>query len=193
MAHRETTQFGGRISSGLIIIALGLLFLLQNINPDFGVWHLVGKLWPLILIGLGFYIVRSRWNLQGHGHILDGAGHSRIAGDLRLEFNGREIGDVDTSQVIGDLMLDLRGSRLRQGTNRLSVSSVIGDATLLVPTTFPLRLSAKALVGDIQFDHKTEEGLFPRIEHKDDTFDSAADKLHITLNGVTGDLSVQRV
>lgn len=38
---------------GIILIAIGLLFFLQNI--DFNIWKLIARLWPLALIGWGIW------------------------------------------------------------------------------------------------------------------------------------------
>lgn len=38
---------------GLIILALGMLFLLKNFGLEVNVWHLLGKYWPMILIFIG--------------------------------------------------------------------------------------------------------------------------------------------
>ncbi len=38
---------------GLIILALGMLFLLKNFGLEVNVWRLLGKYWPMILIFIG--------------------------------------------------------------------------------------------------------------------------------------------
>ncbi|MFQ6083978.1 MAG: LiaI-LiaF-like domain-containing protein [Candidatus Aminicenantia bacterium] len=38
---------------GIVLIALGILFLLQNF--DIGIWEALGNLWPLVLIGWGVW------------------------------------------------------------------------------------------------------------------------------------------
>lgn len=38
---------------GMIILALGMLFLLKNFGLEINIWHLLGKYWPLILVYIG--------------------------------------------------------------------------------------------------------------------------------------------
>lgn len=38
---------------GLVLVVLGLLFLLDNLDVRFDVWHHLANLWPLILIFWG--------------------------------------------------------------------------------------------------------------------------------------------
>jgi lia operon protein LiaF len=50
---------------GLIILALGMLFLMKNFGFEINVWHLIGKYWPLVLIYIGlkniyFYIRKKK-------------------------------------------------------------------------------------------------------------------------------------
>jgi hypothetical protein len=43
----------GSIILGIILVTLGLLFLLDNLDFDIDVWHYLGKYWPVILILIG--------------------------------------------------------------------------------------------------------------------------------------------
>ncbi|HTS11846.1 MAG TPA: toast rack family protein [Candidatus Limnocylindrales bacterium] len=46
-------RHSGSITGALILIAIGVLFLLANIRPDFDAWGLLIRYWPLILIVIG--------------------------------------------------------------------------------------------------------------------------------------------
>lgn len=38
---------------GLVLVALGILFLLDNLDLNIDVWHILADLWPVILIAWG--------------------------------------------------------------------------------------------------------------------------------------------
>ncbi len=38
---------------GVILLIIGVLFLLANLDIEFNVWHFIGKFWPVILIAVG--------------------------------------------------------------------------------------------------------------------------------------------
>jgi len=38
---------------GIVLFAIGALFMLDNFGIDFDLWHFVGKYWPMILIAIG--------------------------------------------------------------------------------------------------------------------------------------------
>ena len=44
---------GGALTAGLILIALGVIFLIESFNESFSVWHLFARYWPVILIIIG--------------------------------------------------------------------------------------------------------------------------------------------
>ena len=44
---------GGALTAGLILIALGLIFLIENLYEPFSAWRLIARYWPVILIIIG--------------------------------------------------------------------------------------------------------------------------------------------
>jgi hypothetical protein len=49
----ELCSRGGTLTAGLILIALGAIFLAENIYAPFSAWHLIARYWPVILIIVG--------------------------------------------------------------------------------------------------------------------------------------------
>jgi len=54
----------GALTAGLILIALGVIFLMENFNAPFSAWQLITRYWPVCLIIIGLskifaYFVRS--------------------------------------------------------------------------------------------------------------------------------------
>jgi hypothetical protein len=43
----------GTLTAGLVLIAIGLVFFLENWYERFSFWHLIGRYWPAILILVG--------------------------------------------------------------------------------------------------------------------------------------------
>jgi hypothetical protein len=44
---------GGALTAGLILIAIGAIFLIENLYAPFSAWRLIGRYWPVILIIIG--------------------------------------------------------------------------------------------------------------------------------------------
>ena len=43
----------GALTAGLILIALGVIFLAENIYTPLSAWRLIARYWPIILIIIG--------------------------------------------------------------------------------------------------------------------------------------------
>jgi hypothetical protein len=43
----------GALTAGLILIALGVIFLAENFYAPFSAWRLIARYWPVILIIIG--------------------------------------------------------------------------------------------------------------------------------------------
>jgi DUF4097 and DUF4098 domain-containing protein YvlB len=41
------------VAGPIVLIALGVIFLINNIHPDLSLWHLVRVYWPFVIIGFG--------------------------------------------------------------------------------------------------------------------------------------------
>jgi predicted membrane protein len=178
---------------GWIILIIGLLFLLENILPEFNAWHFIGNLWPLILIFIGLYITVNwrRFSREASGE--DWETRSRFVGELKTSYSGQEIGDISVSLFVGELSIDLAGARLLTGENRLNASFGIGEATIYVPIGFPLRVTARAFAGELKYDRHKSGGIFPKLEQIDDDYQSSEKKLHINVDGFIGELTIQKI
>jgi hypothetical protein len=43
----------GALTAGLILMAIGLIFFLQNMYVHFSAWRLIARYWPVLLIIIG--------------------------------------------------------------------------------------------------------------------------------------------
>lgn len=46
-------SYSGALTAGLILIALGVIFLIEGFYSPFSAWRLIGKYWPVIPIIIG--------------------------------------------------------------------------------------------------------------------------------------------
>lgn len=67
----------GSIGGAIIIIAIGVLFLIFNLRPDFNPWPIIARYWPLILIFAGLGMV---WDSFMNRRNPDHAGGRWISG-----------------------------------------------------------------------------------------------------------------
>ncbi len=174
-----------QITQGIIFCTVGILFLLPRIGNVFHLdgwlytmnWH---NLWPLVFIAIGLIIVvRSRADKDcngGHFTGTRGCNGDRFYADAETSpdgyihfdylFNGSEQvflepvfrgGSIET--VFGGATLDLRRTSLPDGVSTLTIKSVFGGVTLLIPEDWNVELRSHCVFGG--FSDKRYPGIKP--------------------------------
>jgi len=146
-----------------ILIAIGVLLLFSSRNKGSGfLLILIGfighypDLWPLILIGLGIYIMlRSR--TPENKNITDSAGKMISNEDLIDEFNlfGGSEKIINSSNfrggkitsIFGGTDLNLQNSRLAEGENALDVFVLFGGVDLRMPNNWIIKNNVTTILG----------------------------------------------
>jgi predicted membrane protein len=177
----------------VVIIAIGILALLDNLFEGFNFWDFLRRLWPVVLIVLGVYILKSRRGVGAEVVADDGISENTLLGDMDISLSGSEVNGQHYSTLIGDIRIDLTGAGFRVGENRISVFALVGDIRLKIPDGIPVRLSSRSLVGDIEFDDLRRDGFFQRLNHTDDKYESSEKRLRLSVDCLIGDLKVNRI
>lgn len=177
---------------GGLIIALGIIFLIDSLF-DFNFWNFIWKLWPVVLILLGIYILMNQGRFSGEFKSGEVSSDSRLFGDMDISLSGKEILDHHYSTLIGDMKLDLTGAVIKSGETKISVSSLIGDVRIKIPEGIPVKLSSQLIIGDIRFNDLKRDGFFQRLDHVDDNYESAENRLFLSVSGIIGDLDINRI
>lgn len=175
---------------GWIVIVIGFLFLMGSLFRGFDIWHFIWNLWPLALILLGIYLIANRGRFGGKSEAENRL--TRFIGELHADFEGQEVGDRDISLFLGEMVIDLTKARLRDGENFLKVSIGVGEANISVPADFPLMITSQIFAGQLNFDDMSNSGIFPKLDHRDDNYDSEERKLHIRMDGFAGEMTINR-
>jgi len=185
------TGTGNLILGGLLVL-LGILFLLNSLGVasfDFG--DFISILWPIILIAIGVRILRggglSRRDLPAGVTLKK---HSKFIGDLRFEAQGTEIDGWSGNLFIGDTLVNLSGAKLHAGENSMSVETFIGDITVTVPKDMKCKVTASTTIGDVKLMDKKADGFFVNLEHEDENYTTAEEKVKIIIRTLIGDVKV---
>lgn len=206
----------GNLWWGMVLIALGAMFLLDNMGVmDFG--EVVRTYWPAILIVWGISILLSRSSVSmassGGGTVspdtsaggikdvfndrnenpqADQVSYSSVFGDLTLRPQSANFHGGNISTVFGDTTIDLTSVTLADGENRLKLSGVFGDVSLLLAPSMPYMITGHSLFGAIQAAGQKRDGFSTTLTLQSPDYSSAAKKLFIDASQVFGDITLTR-
>ena len=132
------------VLGGAITIVVGVALLLITL----GVIDTLALLWPLLLIGLGAWLLFGRPRTGPT---------EPSATDVVAVFDDRDVrvppgpfsgGAVTT--VFGDVDLDLSATTLPNGRAILQVTTIFGDVEVTIPTGWDVTVSGPEILGDVR-------------------------------------------
>lgn len=138
---------GARLGGGILII-LGGAFLLRN----FGVLPggFIAAFWPLLLIGVGLYLLVQR---QGPETAAHGAPSVRLFGVFSSSthvLESQELSRAELSVMFGSLEVDARQARPAPDGVVIDVGVLAGSIRLRVPETWRVAPEALVIFGGIE-------------------------------------------
>jgi len=184
-----------RTTGGVLLIALGLLFLLDSMDVmEFG--DLIRTYWPLILIFLGVQSIvghtgRPQTESPGKVDSSDILHQSAVFGDLTTRVESRSFGGGSVSTVFGDIELDLSRVELREGQSLLKLSGVLGSTRIWLPPGIDYGVSLSTVLGDLAVRDQRMDGFSPTLRYQTPGYAQASRTLMITASRVLGDVNVR--
>jgi predicted membrane protein len=138
--------------SGVFFILFGTFFLLLRLRIfDRSLWHFV---WPLAIIGVGFWILLRpvfRPDRKNGGDLAaDDLKMNQVfsGGSRRVESQNFRGGKADV--VFGSAEIDLRAAKLADGRAELELSVVFGRIEVIVPRDWQVALEGSPVLGSIE-------------------------------------------
>lgn len=167
-----TPRSSGDIFWGTVIVIIGALFQLNNLEYiDF--WF--DDLWPLLIIILGFHILRSsifRSNTKGrcsvHARVENGddetvmfqerkqnysSDHvnvSTVMGEVEYVITSKQFKGGKASAVMGSVELDFRDAALGANEVVLVADSVMGSVEMRVPREWEVVVQGTPFIGSLE-------------------------------------------
>lgn len=137
---------------GIILIAIGSVFLLQDIGLFYvrNIWHIF---WPAIIIIIGISLIMRRSTFGRHLDTDEKKNDLDYIDDFAI-FGGRER-TVDSQNfkggkitaMFGGSEIDLRGAELAKGNNVLDVFVIFGGTEIIVPPDWTVHVEVFSLLG----------------------------------------------
>lgn len=143
---------------GPILLALGILFLIEKVNPELQIGHII---WPLAIIAAGLMMLLQPWrrrnaNLYARGGVHLGVDEStpdRLS--VNAMFGGAKKRVVSSHFEGGEVNCFFGGARVDlsqadlQGVVSLEINSVFGGVEIIVPGNWRVQNDITAVLGGV--------------------------------------------
>lgn len=151
-----------------IFIALGIVFLLTSKNKTvgfvfiaIGLFNLEPDLWPLLLVGIGAYIMFKGRITDNHHKKIDhhstgepeNISSDDYIDDIAVFGGGNKVYQSNnfrggkSTAIFGGSEIDLYNCKLADGVQVLDITAIFGGVTLLVPNDWNIQLDIVPIFG----------------------------------------------
>ena len=183
-----------QIVFGIGLIVIGFLALLDSLE-FISFWSVLGKLWPLILIALGIWLLLKRryFSWDEKVEIKEGSKYSKAFGDLKIDSSGTDPHGMDVKMGFGDMDVNLTTASFSERESVIHLALGFGDIRVWIPSEVKAKISASCGAGDIDVLGRTSDGIGRSTDHQDEGYDTVQKRLRIFAKIGFGDIKISRV
>jgi len=196
----------GGVWLGVILIAIGVLLLLDNMYiVDFG--EFVHTYWPVLLIIWGLSKLTQRSSApstqESSSGRVDGAAatvypsseanylsSSIVFGDYTVAVQSKSFAGGYVSTTFGNSDIDLLNAQLAEGEHSLKLDGMFGSTTLQLPRDMAFVVFANTTFGTIRVNDQHKEGISSSLDYASPDFHTAKKRLRISASRVFGNVKV---
>ncbi len=177
----------GQFVTGLIAIAVGVIFLGRNLDLfylDISIfWRL---LWPLILILIGFSLLRGR--------AFSSAGGGRFAFMGGSNVGGSEPWKLESGSYfafMGGIELDLRSAEIAEGETVIDLTAIMGGIEVKIPRDLAVVYDGNAVLGGVTFKDYEDGGLIGGRKIESNLQEDSSKIVRIQARAIMGGVEIQ--
>ncbi|MFO7941208.1 MAG: LiaF-related protein, partial [Bacillota bacterium] len=143
----------GSVITGAIALLLGVAYLGQNLDLyDFQIGHIWGLFWPVVLILIGYTLLRGRASSSG--------GRTAFMGGIEMGGTRNWILEGGSYlAVMGSIEMDLRTAEISEGETLLDLTAVMGSVEIEVPADVTVIYDGSTVLGGISFLGEEDGGV----------------------------------
>jgi len=171
-----------QLTAGVVLIGLGALLFVAS---WFGVsvWKL---LFPLILIGLGVWVVLRPRDPDRHARVTQ-----RFIGDVDRS-GPWDVTDEEILALIGDVDLDFTQAEIPLGETRIRTAGFVQDVTVRVPEDIGVAVETSGVFAEVDLFGDKSETFFSSISTQSDGYRVADQSIRLVVDGFVVEVKVRR-
>lgn len=118
---------------------------------------------------------------------------SSLIGDFHLTSGRFELNELHIWHGIGDVVIDLSRAMVMQEEAFLTVDGWVGDVTIYVPVDMPVAVTAEVSLGDLEVFGHRQGGISRSVMVRSEQYEQAAQKVHLQISLLVGDIKVKYI
>ncbi|MBM7571461.1 cell wall-active antibiotics response protein LiaF [Aquibacillus albus] len=197
----------GGLSAGSFLVIFGGLILLDRFDIlRFNFWDIY-KLWPLLIVYIGFNLFGSSDKKQKQKKfqfIFDSDDYKKTEkvygkkqkfaiGDHKFNTPNWKVEPMELWNAVGDYHIDFTKAFIPDKEIPISIQGWAGDIRILMPENVDFSLEAHVKAGDIYVLGQSAEGINREITYVTPNYADSTRKLNMYLNLKAGSIRVDRV
>lgn len=188
---------------GSFFVIFGSLLLLGQFGAIDYHFKDIFKLWPLLIVYIGFSIVGKSQSSKSRVEISHGdkGYHNKHAawkygfsvGNYEYKQPNWKLEPINLNKTAGNFFIDFTKAFIPQENVPVSIYSLAGDVQMLLPENIEFSIEATVKTGEINVLGQTADGINRQIIYKSDGYDEAEQKLTLHVDLKAGSIRLDRV
>ncbi len=179
----------GQFITALIAITIGVVYLGRNLGlfeVDLRLfWNLF---WPVILIIIGFNLLRGRTQSGGKGGRFTFMGGTNVGGAQPWQLEGGSY-----LAFMGGIEMDLTSAEIPEGETLLDLTAIMGGIEVKIPKNLAVIYEGSAVLGGVTFKDREDGGIIGGRRVENNITESANNIVRIQARAIMGGIEIKEV
>lgn len=190
---------GGSWAFGSFLLIFGSLLLLDRFELIYFKFSDIGKLWPLLIVYVGFMFFSSpggRVTDKVHETKRDKAGHQSSKFSIgNYEYNEQNwrVEPLHLSNLAGDFYFDFTKAFIPEKEIPITIHALAGDVHILMPDNVDFYVDVSVKAGDIDVLGQSVDGINRSLTYETLNYKEAVRKIHFTLKLQAGSVRIDQI
>ncbi|WP_404458711.1 cell wall-active antibiotics response protein LiaF [Oceanobacillus kapialis] len=193
---------GGSWIFGSLFLIAGILLLLDRFEIISFTFGDIFKLWPLLIIYVGFLligrknsviVVKSKKDKDSSTKSSSTNSSFFSVGSYEYTDPNWKLEPINISNMAGDFYFDFSKAFIPEKKTPVSINSLAGDVTIIIPEDVAFRVHASVKAGDIEVVGKNVDGINRSLDFETDGYEDAVQKIDFHIRLKAGSIRIDYV
>lgn len=192
---------GGSWVFGSFFFIFGTLLLIDRFDVITFHFNDVFKLWPLLIIYIGFSFISStrgyKRTFKHHRRKYKGKGAGDFGffsvGEYEYSQPNWKVEPMNLRNMAGEFYLDFSKAYIPEEEIPISINSLAGDVHIIIPGNVVFRVEALVKAGDIDIAGQKKDGINRAMRYETPDYEEATQKLDLFIKIQAGSIKVVKV